>query len=92
MSDAKSRVEQLSKDGVSLHAIIMSGQYSEVVRVEALRVLHMNVRGLGQPKESVLEAEYREKMRLEDEAESESLRLWDELEASMKEKEDPDSG
>ncbi len=46
MSDAKATVEQLSRDGVSLHAIIMSGRYSEVVRVEALRVLHMNVRDL----------------------------------------------
>lgn len=53
VSDAKSVVEQLSKDGVLLHAIIMSGKYSELVRVEALRVLHVNVRDLGQLREAV---------------------------------------
>ena len=53
MSDAKATVEQLSKDGVSLHAIIMSGKHSQLVRVEALRVLHVNVRDLGQPREAV---------------------------------------
>ncbi len=92
MSDPKSVVEKLSKDEVSLHAIIMSGQYSEVIRVEALRVLHMNVRDLGQSKEVVLEAEYQEKLRVEAESESEGLRLWDDLEASMKVKEESDSG
>lgn len=47
MSDAKSVVEQLSRDGVSL-VTIYNGKtkYSELVRVEALRVLHMNVRGV----------------------------------------------
>jgi len=55
MSDAKSTVEQLSRDGVSLHAIIMSGKYSEVVRVEALRVLHVNVRDLGVLKEEKID-------------------------------------
>ena len=47
MSDVKSVVEKLSRDGVSLHEIIMSGRYSDLVRVEALRVLHINVRDLG---------------------------------------------
>ena len=51
MSDAKSIVEKLSKDGVSLHEIIMSGKYQELVRVEALRVLHLNVRDLGRIQE-----------------------------------------
>ena len=46
MSDAKATVENLSRDGVSLHVIIMSGKYCEAVRVEALRVLHCNVRDL----------------------------------------------
>jgi len=51
LSDAKATVERLSRDGVSLHAIIMSGEYPEVVRVEALRVLHVNVRDLGRIQE-----------------------------------------
>ena len=54
MSDPKSIVEKLSKDGVSLHEIIMSGRYSDIVRVEALRVLHVNVRELGVIQKSVL--------------------------------------
>ena len=55
-------------------------------------MLHMNVRDLGQSKEVVLEAEYQEKLRVEAESESEGLRLWDDLEASMKVKEESDSG
>ncbi len=63
MSNAKSRVKQLSKDGVSLHVIIMSGRYPELVRVEALRVLHMNVRDLGVIKKSILSCKVSEDAR-----------------------------
>ena len=51
MSDAKATVQRLSRSGVSLVEIIMSGRYPDLVRVEALRVLHVNVRDLGRIQE-----------------------------------------
>lgn len=47
MSFPKAVVEQLSRDGVSLVSIIVSGRkYGEAVQIEALRQLHVGVRSL----------------------------------------------
>lgn len=46
MSDVESLVRDLLRRGHLLSDIIMSGNYSKEVRVEALRLMRENVKGL----------------------------------------------